>query len=587
MARCSVCGKHWQDELATCPEDGALLEDDDLGTAQTVAPLPAGPGSTALGVAQTVATPPSADALSTRPVTPRRASAMPLALARAPREVELAPGTAVGEYQIIGKLGEGGMGQVYSATHPLIGKKAAVKVISPELCTDPEAVERFVQEARAANQIGHPNICDAFSFGTLPDGRCYFVMEWLQGESLGDRLRRGRMPLGEIYDLLEQVCRALEAAHEKGIIHRDLKPDNIFLSRVRDEKPIVKLLDFGLAKLTDDGEVQANLTRSGVVMGTPLYLSPEQARGRNVGPATDLYALGVVTYEMVLGRAPFVGESAMDIISMHLHQPPPAPRTIWPDVPATIEWLLIEMLDKDPAQRPTAAVVRLKLAELRQAPLATGEPGRAREPSQPAVAAPPPRRRVAVPVALGVVLGGGAIGVALWQRHATPGGAAVSAPVAPAPVAPSLAAAPAQPVPVQPAPAEREPAQAGAARPAGSAPGSIIVSVDVPATRIELDGRLMAAQAQFARVPAAEGEHRIRVTATGRPPFEQTVTVRSGAELDLPVRFGRGPGRPSRSHAGATGASAVRPGTQPPAASPTTPAAREDDDAPVNPFQKK
>src|SRR5262249_30630467 len=141
---------------------------------------------------------------------------------------DLEPGTMVGEYQIEWIFREGGMGTVYAATHPVIKKKAAIKVISANLCADPCCVERFIQEARAVNEIGHPNIVDIFSFGRLPDGRCYFVMEWLPGQSLADRMLRHSLSLGETYAILEQICDALEAAHETGIVHRDLKPDNVF-----------------------------------------------------------------------------------------------------------------------------------------------------------------------------------------------------------------------------------------------------------------------------------------------------------------------------------------------------------------------
>src|SRR5262249_46463136 len=165
---------------------------------------------------------------------------------------DLAEGTQVGEYVISGKVADGGMGSVYSANHPIIGKKAAIKVIHAALCTDADAVQRFVMEARAVNQIGHPNIVDVFSFGKLGDGRSWFAMELLQGESLAQRLRRGGMSLSDAADIVEQLCRGLRAAHTKGIVHRDLKPDNVFLVRVPGDRPLVKLLHFGIAKLADD-----------------------------------------------------------------------------------------------------------------------------------------------------------------------------------------------------------------------------------------------------------------------------------------------------------------------------------------------
>src|SRR5262249_17645989 len=180
---------------------------------------------------------------------------------------DLAEGTQVGEYVISGKVADGGMGSVYSATHPIIGKKAAIKIIHAALCADAEAVERFVMEARAVNQIGHPNIVDVFSFGALADGRSWFAMEWLQGESLAGRLRRGGMSLADAADILEQLCRGLRAAHTKGIVHRDLKPDNVFLVRVPGDRPLVKLLDFGIAKLGGEAESRSQQTRAGMLMG--------------------------------------------------------------------------------------------------------------------------------------------------------------------------------------------------------------------------------------------------------------------------------------------------------------------------------
>src|SRR6266542_4157418 len=171
-----------------------------------------------------------------------------------PVNEDLKPGTRVGEYRIDGTIGMGGMGVVYLATQPLIGKRVAIKVVRREACKDPVACERFVDEARAVNRICHPNIVDIFSFSVLEDGRPFFVMEWLDGESLRSRLARGPLPPGQAIEILLPVCRALDAAHEKGIVHRDLKPDNVLLARRGgQEPPLVKLLDFGIAKLDGDG----------------------------------------------------------------------------------------------------------------------------------------------------------------------------------------------------------------------------------------------------------------------------------------------------------------------------------------------
>ena len=276
----------------------------------------------------------------------------------------------VGEYRVEHKLGEGGMATVFAAIHPLIGKKAAIKVMSPLLSADANAVARFVLEARAVNRIGHPNIVDVFSFGRLSDGRSYFVMEWLQGETLYERLwhQHGPLPLPDVINILEQVCDALDAAHDKGIIHRDLKPANIFLTPVRGRQQAVKLLDFGIAKLAHQ-EMSPGWTSADCVVGTPEYISPEQARGKDVDARTDLYSLGVIAYEMVLGRLPFLSDNPADAIQMQLCAPPPRPSILWRDIPPSLESLLLRLLAKDPAQRATLAEVRQTLAALK--PVAT------------------------------------------------------------------------------------------------------------------------------------------------------------------------------------------------------------------------
>jgi|GEM_PF-912345 len=282
-----------------------------------------------------------------------------------PSSIYLPPGTLVGEFRVEQLLGEGGMATVYAATHTVIGKKAAVKVMSHRLCADPGAVERFVSEARAVNQIGHPNIVDAFAFGKLEDGRSYMVMEWLQGMTLQQRLEEGSLPFVDSLDLLIQICDALEAAHEKGIIHRDLKPDNIFLTTVRGRRTVVKLLDFGIAKLTST-ELTQTKTKTGLFVGTPTHISPEQARAKNVDARTDIYALGVTAYQMLLGRLPFDADNAIDLVTLHLVEPPPLPRSIWPEVPEAIEMLLLSLLEKDMEKRPSLHEVGQLLIGLRE-----------------------------------------------------------------------------------------------------------------------------------------------------------------------------------------------------------------------------
>jgi serine/threonine-protein kinase len=521
--------------------------------------------------------PKDADGLGSAPTMATPVPSSGVTVPRAKKAADLAEGQVVGEYHVVGKLGEGGMGAVYAAKHPVIGKKAAVKVISQELCTDPEAVERFVQEARAVNQIGHPNIVDAFNFGTLEDGRCYFVMEWLQGESLGDRLRRGRMTMNEVLDVLEQICRALEAAHEKGIIHRDLKPDNIFLVGVKDDKPIVKLLDFGLAKLTGEHEMQLQRTRSGVVMGTPLYISPEQARGKNVGTPTDIYALGVVAYEMVLGRAPFVADSAMDIISMHLHQQPPAPRMLWPEVPGAIEVMLMSMLDKDPAQRPNAAKVRQRVLELRKMMMGSTDSSKAlpapvelAATMAPPLSQPPTQKRSAWPIFGGIALAAVVIGVGVvvmrqppqtQTQTGTPTGTPTETRTGTQTTPVQLAVPPPQPEPQHHALPPAPPPE----------PGSMFIQLDGPA-KIFVDGAVVAESAKEATVSAKPGPHNVMVVAPGREPVTRSVEIESHLVAAVRIKL------PPKGHT--THAPSKKPPPQPGQKPP------DDDDAPVNPFQR-
>jgi len=287
----------------------------------------------------------------------------------AARRGSLAPGALVGEYRIERLLGAGGMGEVYGASQPVIGKRVAIKVMSPHCSANPASVTRFVDEAKAVNAIGHPNIVDIFSFGRTDDDRCYFVMEWLAGESLRARMDRGRLELPHVLDILEAVLRALEAAHAAGIVHRDLKPDNIFLVAARDPEPErVKLLDFGVAKLEEDASVgsasRSHRTETGTVVGTPSYMSPEQAGGRAVTGPSDIYSLGVVAFELVTGRLPFESDSGIRVMVKHMDEPPPRPSSIT-QLPAKVEQLVMDMLAKNAVDRPTATEACTRVRRLR------------------------------------------------------------------------------------------------------------------------------------------------------------------------------------------------------------------------------
>ena len=241
-------------------------------------------------------------------------------------------GATIGNYKVVAKLGEGGMGAVYLAEHPLIGKKVALKVLHEEYSANQDVVGRFFNEAKAVNDIQHPNIVDIIDYGVVQTqqgpGFVYFIMEFLGGESLASCIQReSPMPPERAFSICMQVADALAASHAKGIIHRDLKPDNIILIQRGRERDFVKLLDFGIAKLTGD-QPGSRKTRAGIVMGTPAYMSPEQCEGKSemIDGRTDTYALGIVLYEMITGRVPFIGEGYGEILVQHITRMPAAPR---------------------------------------------------------------------------------------------------------------------------------------------------------------------------------------------------------------------------------------------------------------------
>lgn len=260
-------------------------------------------------------------------------------------------GRIVGDkYRVLGLVGEGGMGTVYEAEHMEIGRRVAIKVLNRAHLGRKEAVARFHQEARAAGAIGHPNICEIYDVGKLSDGAPYLVMERLNGKTLADRINiEGALPFDDVISILIQVLSALVAAHEKGIIHRDVKPENIFLTERVGCAPVVKILDFGISKSIDGDDL--SLTRTGMVMGTPFYMAPEQARGERIDHRVDIYACGVILYETLTGRRPFHASSYNALVIQVLSAQPRDPREIRPAIPACLVPVIYKALGKHREER--------------------------------------------------------------------------------------------------------------------------------------------------------------------------------------------------------------------------------------------
>ncbi len=259
------------------------------------------------------------------------------------------------KYRIDEKIGEGGMGKVYKATHIHMDSTVAVKILHPHLASDQTALERFRREARATAYIRHPNAVAVSDFGVTKDsGIAYLVMEFLEGLELRAKIKKEqRLDYEEAYLIVHQTCAALQAAHTKGIIHRDLKPDNIWLFKNEDGVEHVKVLDFGIAKLKTSNS--GNLTQHGMIVGTPYYMSPEQCRGEELDARSDIYSLGVIIYEMLTGQVPFKAASPMGIALKHTQELPRPPHELRPDMPEPIEQVVLHALEKDKENRPGSA----------------------------------------------------------------------------------------------------------------------------------------------------------------------------------------------------------------------------------------
>jgi tRNA A-37 threonylcarbamoyl transferase component Bud32 len=394
---------------------------------------------TAVGTAPTVPERPAAAAAATQVKSQAQPQSQPQ-----PQQEErfdsLLGVVLAGRYEVLRRIGEGGMGAVYEAKHALIGKRVAVKVLLEKFHAQRDFVERLLQEARLASSIGHENIVDVTDFGTTDDGRSFVVMEFLDGESLASlAIREAPLPIERSLRIARQVASALGAAHAKGIFHRDVKPENIYLVQ-RGDADFVKVVDFGISKAVkpggDEGPETYRLTHTGLLLGTPLYMSPEQARGsEDLDHRVDIWALGVLLYECLTGEVPFRANNYLQIISQVLTHEPMPPSQLRPElgIPDAVEAVVMRAMDKDRTRRyQTMAELERDLERLLAgdqnvgaAPVADGQLA--------ALARPGLRRWPLVLAATAALVGGVALAIG------RPSGAGV-APIAqtPPPAAPTV-----------------------------------------------------------------------------------------------------------------------------------------------------
>ena len=329
--RCPKCGSVYPETARFCPRDGNMLVE-----AQTKA----APAASSSGGGTGVRT----------PRTPRDAL-------RLDRASSLSGQILDTRYQVTKKLGEGGMSYVYLAREVASGDEVAIKVLSPKLATDRSSVERLRREAGLAMRLDHANVCRILRLGESEDGLIYLVMPFLNGELLSDReVRGGPMELGTGIDVLRQVCAGLHHAHELQIVHRDLKPENIMLVPEDGGRDRAVVMDFGLAKERRADPAIAKLTATGIILGTPEFMSPEQIRGRPLDARSDSYAVGIVAFEMFTGRLPFQGRNAQEMMIARLRDQPMQLRQLRPDLPASLEKALGRALHASPDARYTTAL---------------------------------------------------------------------------------------------------------------------------------------------------------------------------------------------------------------------------------------
>jgi serine/threonine-protein kinase len=426
-------------------------------------------------------------------------------------------GMMLGSYRLGEVIGEGGMGAVYLAEHIKLGRKVALKTLHPQYAQSPDVVRRFFAEARAVNKIFHEHIVEITDFVENERGVNYYIMEYLKGLPLADLVEReGALPLSRSIGIAVQVCSALSAVHQAGIVHRDLKPDNIFLTERSGQRDFVKLLDFGIAKLFDtDGQtVNLHTTAAGMIMGTPEYMSPEQARGKSVDYRTDIYSLGVILYELATGVKPFIAETFGEMVVKLSTEDPTEPNKvphIFQQIPRDLEELILQCLEKEPQKRPPSTK---EIEDRLRAIAVTHEVQLERfDLSRPVIARG----------ARKWLLGGLAVAVAATAAALVIGrlGSAGGEAEAQATPAPVTAPAPAPAPPVTP------PAQPS------------LVSVEIESipdgASVFLAGETVAAGVTpfRAELPRGDGEQVFRVEADGFKPVERKVTLKRDSQLSV------------------------------------------------------
>ncbi len=338
--RCPKCGSVYTDTQARfCPKDGSMLVE--IQSKKTATPPSGGAGSGSTG--------------ARTPLPPGKAAGLD-------RASTLSNQILDARYQVMKKLGEGGMSYVYLAKEISTSETVAIKVLSPRLASDKSSVERLRREAGLAMRLDHPNVCRILRLGESEDGLIYLVMPFLKGELLSDReVRGGPMDIALGVTLLRQMCAGLHHAHELQIIHRDLKPENVML--VPDDGAVegggperAVVMDFGLAKERRADPAIAKLTATGIILGTPEFMSPEQIRGKALDARSDIYALGIVAFEMFTGKLPFQGRNAQEMMIARLRSQPQSVRTLRPDVPEPVEKALTKALQTNPDDRFATAI---------------------------------------------------------------------------------------------------------------------------------------------------------------------------------------------------------------------------------------